>query len=369
MSTTYSSQQDTVRNTMIAYLQDTSNWSDGVPRLTDFSEGSIIYTLLSAVSVVVDTLGMAILMSRLAAYCSTATSTDLDNKVADYGLTRKSAVAASGDFTFYKNNAATSAITISAGSTISTVPDSSSDVITFATDDDATLAIGDTEVTVSCTCQTTGSSGNISSGTSLLISSSIPGIDGVTLSTTLTGGDDAETDDSLRARGLAVFTSLARGTAASYKETVLAIDGIESAVVVSQNRGAGTVDIFVTGASNSIPSDTVLAEAQEAIDDIKIATDDVLVTTPDTITINATITVTLESGYGSTTLTSVQTAIEEYIENLGVGAGIYGYVYASQLISTALTITGVLNATTTFTDTAVASNYMPEPGTITVTTA
>ena len=219
----YTSQFDTLRSYMIGYLQNASNWTSGIPKLTDFNEGSIAYTLLSAISVGLDAEGMAIYMARQAAYISTAISTDLDNKVADYGLTRDSASAATGNFNFTKNAASSNNITIPAGSKVSTIPTGSSSPVSFSVDSDTVLSAGQTSVSVACTCTATGSSGNIAANTSLLITSSIAGIDGAEITENITNGADEETDDSLRSRGLAAFAALAHGTIASYKSLVLAI--------------------------------------------------------------------------------------------------------------------------------------------------
>ena len=352
---------------MQGYLQNPSNWPDGVPKGTDFTPGSIVYTLLSAVSVAADVLNMRIFMARLAAYISTAVGTDLDNKVADFGLTRNAATPATGTFTFTRNTAATVAIDIPAGSLISTLPTATVNAVTYATNADATMAIGTTTVLVAATEQTTGSSGNIASGTQLMIASAVPGIDTVTLSTSITDGADTETDAALRARGLAAFQALAHGTVASYKEIVMSVAGVSGAVVVPQDRGPGTVDIYIMGPNNSIPSTNVQAEAQIAINAAKVATDDVEVLLPSTTTVTATLSVHIAPGYDpASTETAVQTAVGTYINGLGVGGGTGQYIYASQLVAAALSVSGVLNATTTFTDTAVLPEQMPVAGTVTV---
>lgn len=367
MANTYTSQQDTIMSYMVGYLQNTVNWKDGIPKITDFTEGSVVYTLLSAVSVGVDALGMAIFMARLAAYISTAIDTDLDNKVADYGLTRDVATAATGIFNFTKNAASVSDITIPSGSLISTLPSGSSSIVSFSVDADTVLLAGNTSVAVNCTCTATGTSGNIAANTALLISSAIAGIDGVNIQTNITNGSAAETDDALRARGLAAFTALAHGTVASYKEIVLAISGISSATVVAQNRGPGTVDIFVTGPNNSIPSSAIIAAAQAAIDAAKVATDDVRIQTPTTLMVSATVNISIESGYELASLeTAVQTALETYINGLGMGGGLLGYVYPSQLVAAAIAVAGVADASTTFTKLAISSEQIPTAGTITV---
>jgi uncharacterized phage protein gp47/JayE len=368
-TSTYTSQQSTILQNMIAYMQNTANWPDGVPKVTDFSVGSVTYTLLSAVAVAIDTNGYAIFMARQAAYISTAVGPDLDNKAADYGITRKPALAASGTFNFTKNTASVSPTDIPAGTLISTIPDSSGNVVTYVTTADATLPAGQTSVTVSATCQTTGTTGNLAANTPLLISSPVVGIDGVQVTQNITNGVNVESDDQLRQRTLNAFAALAIGTLAWYQQTALSVTGIQSATVVPQNRGPGTVDIFIVGENNTIPSSTLQSQVQTALNNGRPCTDDAKEQTPTALTINAPVQIHLLSGYDPTiTSAAVQTAITNYINNLGCGANTLGYVYASQLIAVAMSITGVANATTTFTDTAVGQYQLPQAGAITVTT-
>jgi uncharacterized phage protein gp47/JayE len=195
----------------------------------------------------------------------------------------------------------------------------------------------------------------------------VPGIDTVTLVSNISSGADTETDSALRARALLAFPALAHGTTASYQAIAESIPGVASAVVVPQNRGPGTVDIFIEGPDNSVPSSDLIAEVQTAMNAQVIATDNVLVQAPIQVTINATLSVHLTTGVNvAATLTAVQTAVTNYISGLGVGAGSIGYVYASQLVATALGVSGVVNATSTFTDTAILSQQLPVAGTITV---
>lgn len=365
---TYTSQQPEIQQSLISYLQNPDNWEGGIPLITDFTPGSVAFTLLAAFSVAVDALGMQIFMTRQAAYISTATGDDLDAKVADFGLTRNEAIPASGTFTFTKNNAAAANIDIPAGSLISTIATSSETAVTYATNVDAMLPIGETSVEVECTCQVSGSGGNISAGSNLLIASMIPGIDGVTLEESITNGDDDETDDALRARGLAAFQALAHGTIASYKNIVMSVSGISDAIVVPLGRGPGTVDIYILGPDNSLPSEETQEAAQAAIDAQKVATDDVDVLVPSSTTVNVTFSVHLAVGFDpDATAEAVQDAVEAYIGTLGIGASATeGTIYASKLVAAALTVSGVLNATTTYVDTEIDPSEAPESGTITI---
>ncbi len=368
MTTQYTSEQDTIRQNMIDYMQNPDNWAGGTPKVTDFNSGSVIYTMFSAVATAVDTITLAIYMARQAAYISTATGTDLDNKAADYGVTRKPVVAASGTFTFTRLTPSISPTDIPAGTLVSTLPDASGNVITFATNADASLPAGQVSVQVTATAQTSGSGGNLAANTPLVVSSATPGIDGVTLGADIDNGMDVETDDLLRARTLAVFASLARGTAAWYQKTALDVTGIQSATVISQNRGAGTVDVFIVGQDNTIPDAALQAAVQAAIDAGRPITDDAREQVPTALTVDAALQIHLLPGYDPpAAIAAVQAAVAKYINNLGAGAGDIGYVYASQLVAAAMGVGGVVNATTAFVDTAVTVGQLPQAGTITVT--
>lgn len=365
----YQSQQPDILQLMISYMQNPSNWPDGIPKVTDFTLGSVAFTFLAAVAVGIDTNALAIYLARQAAYISTATGTDLDNKAADYGVTRKPAVAAYDQFTFTKVTPSTGPTLIPGGASISTVPSSTSPLITYKTNADVSLPAGQVSVNASVTCQVAGAVGNLAANTKLLIGSAVVGIDGVQLTTNITTGVDIESDDLLRARTLGAFASLARGTASWYKQTALGVPGIQSATVIPQNRGAGTVDVFIVGPNNTIPSSTLQAQVQAAIDAGRPCTDDGKEQTPTPLTVNTTIQIHLLAGYDPVaTCAAAQTAASNYINNLGVGAGNIGHIYAAQLIIAAMSVPGVVNATTTFSDTAVTVYQLPQAGTITVTT-
>jgi len=352
---------------MIDYMQDNTNWQSGVPKVTDFTPGSVIYMILAAVAVAVDTNAYAIYLARQAANISTAVGEDLDAKANDYGILRKPAVASSNPFTFTRITPSTGPTPIAVGSLITTIPDTNGIVASFTTDASASLPAGQTSVTVNATCQTAGASGNLAANTNLLIGSAIPGIDGVSITTNITDGVDIESDDLLRTRTLAAFASLARGTAAWYQQTALGVAGIQSATVVPQNRGPGTVDIFIVGPNNTIPSADLQALTQAALDAGRPCTDDAKEQTPTLVEINATIHVLAPGQDPALVYPAVQTAVNAYINSLGVGAGEIGWVYASQLTAAALTISGVVDATTTYASTQITIYQLPQAGTITVT--
>ncbi|NRD80277.1 baseplate J/gp47 family protein [Bacillus sp. BRMEA1] len=354
----------TIIANMVTYLQTAGS------KLSDFTATSILGQILSAIASAIDEIYTAITSAQQQAYVQTATDTSLDAKGADFGVTRKQATPAQWYFTFSRNVVSNQQQPIPAGTIITTIPSLGQDPITFATDADSFLGAGTLTVTVSATCQTAGSVGNIAINTPLLIGSGVPGIDGVQLLSLTNGtyGADTETDDAYRSRILAALASKAQGTVSWYQQTALTVTGVQSAKIVPQGRGSGTIDIYVVASGNAMPSQSLISSVQAAIDAGRIITDDAKVFSPTQVTVNRTINIHLASGYDPTVVTGlVQTAVSNYINSLGIGGGSLGELYESQVIKAALSVNGVVNATSADTDVSFSAYQLPQAGTITVT--
>lgn len=349
---------------MVAYIQGVST------KITDFTSTSIIGQILSAIASVIDEIYFSITNAQNQAYISTASGTGLDNKGADYGVPRKQATAAQWFFTFVKNQVSTSNIDIPAGTIITTIPQPNQAPITFTTLTDTYLPVGSLNVNVLAECQTTGSIGNIASGTSLLIGSPTPGIDGVQLQSLTNGtyGLDIETDSAYQSRLLIALQSKAQSTKTWYLQTAESVVGVQSALVNPQGRGAGTVDIYIVGTNNTIPSSTLIASVQSVIDAGRVITDDAKVFAPTPVTVNETITIKVAAGVDPVaTGNAVKTVITNYINNLGIGGGSSGVLYQSQFIAVALSVANVINATQTGqSDITFSTFQLPQAGTITI---
>jgi uncharacterized phage protein gp47/JayE len=359
-----------VLNTMISSIQ--SGLQAIGKKITDFSSSSVIGVILAAIASAIDELNTAISVAQQQAYLKTATGTNLDNKAADFGITRKQATYAKWTFVATKQSPSTQVITIPAGSVITTVPSPNQPPITFTVDTDTQLPVGSTSVNIPVTCQQAGSIGNIATGTQLLWGSAVPGIDGVQFVDSSTGipGIDMETDDQLRARALNSFRGLSISTKDWYQSTAESVIGIQSALVVPQGRGPGTVDIYVVGQNNTIPSSSLIAAVQNAIDAGRVITDDAKVFAPSPLQINVSMSIKVIPGYDpNATASAVKTAITNFINNIGIGGGVTGMIYLSQLQSVALGVTGVANAPTPTlptSDISVSSNQLPQAGVITI---
>lgn len=85
-------------------------------------------------------------------------------------------------------------------------------------------------VTVSAEATTIGNGGNISRYS--LVSTTIPGVSGVTNPSSFAGGSPAESDSAFKRRILGIFSGSNTGTATGYRDTVLADPDVIDAVVV-----------------------------------------------------------------------------------------------------------------------------------------
>ena len=344
----YESQQDSLLQIMINYLQNPANWKNGVPLITDFSEGSVAYTLLSAIAAGADQIGYQYFNAQTQSSILTATDSSLDNIVTFWGVTRKQAVAANGTFTFTKNTPALYTIGIPQGTIISTLPDDNGNVVQFTTDTTVALAVGQTSVSVTATCSNPGpgSAGNLSANTQLVIGSAVPGIDGVILTSSITNGIDTESDDQLRQRCLNVIQNpQGGGTAADYKAWALSVIGVSNATVLPLNRGNGTVDIVIT-TTNGLPSSSLISQVQSVINKNKPINVDALVMGPAAVSIAIIANIAVQDGYTVAGITSaVQKAFTNYINSVPVG----GTVYNSHMVAAALAIPGISDCTISMT--------------------
>jgi uncharacterized phage protein gp47/JayE len=198
-------------------------------------------------------------------FLDTAVAEYLDRQAREYGLARKAPVAATGNVTL----TGISGTTLFAGAVLVR-----SDGATYTTAADATLSAGTATVAVTAELDitaTTGAYTNALAGVALTLQLAVPGIAGTATvaSGGLTGGADAEDDESLRARVLLRKRSPPQGgSKADYVAWALAQPGVTRAWCYPLNRGAGTVDVaFVMDQRDDIiPASGDVAAVQAAID-------------------------------------------------------------------------------------------------------
>src|SRR3984957_18060737 len=191
----------------------------GASQLINLTVGSVLRAIIESVAGVVLWLqGLAVYILTLTR-ASTSSGTDLDTWMADYGVNRLPATAASGQVTFSRFTDTVQAV-IPFGALIATGDGTQN----FVVDTDSTnsaynailggyvLGIGTPSVTVKVTDVNSGSGGNVLANSITSIGQAISGIDTVTNSSAFTNGIDAESDASFRARFVLFIASLSKGT-------------------------------------------------------------------------------------------------------------------------------------------------------------
>lgn len=243
------------------------------------------------------------------------------------------------------------------------------------------------------TAETPGGIGNDYTGPILPISV-ISGLTSAQLTEILVPGDDTETDDAFRARLITALTDRPfGGNIASYREDILAIDGVGAVQIYPTWNGGGTVACSILGADFLPASEELVQNVQNAIDPptsglglgLAPIGAQVTITTPSEVTVNVTATLTLASGYSIGQVQApIEAAIEAYMLTVrqgwatntsSTGVAYSANVYLSRVLAAIVGVTGVENATDvqlnggtadlTLTETG-ASQQVPITGTVTL---
>ena len=162
-----------------------------------------------------------------------------------------------------------------------------------------------------------GASTNQPVGTQLQFTSPVGGLNAVATVEAggLTGGLDAEDDESLRQRLLArIKEPPAGGAASDYERWALEVPGVEAAWVVPSIYGVGTVGVLVKAeGADPVPDGPLLAAVQAALDENRPVTATPYALAPTPKPVDFTIQLTAEAGVA---ITALRDAVEASIEDL-----------------------------------------------------
>lgn len=232
------------------------------------------------------------------------------------------------------------------------------------------------------TAETPGTIGNEYTGPILPITT-IPGLTSAQITDILVPGDDTETDEELRQR---LITALNErpfgGNIASYREYVLAIDGVGAVQVYPTWNGGGTVKLSVLGADFLPGSAELVENVQNAVDPppnqgLGLGTAPigakVTATAPTELTVNVSATVTLSPGSSTEQVQPlVEAALEAYLLTVrqswatnvsDAGVEYAADVYVSRVLAAMVSVTGVVNVTDVELNGGTADLILTETGT------
>ena len=299
--------------------------------LVDLSVGSILRSVVEAYSAVALWLQGLILQLLATTRAATSSGTDLDSWVADYGLTRLPASAASGVVTFSRFTPTQQAV-VPVGAIMQTADGTQQYAVTVDTTNPAynaalggyVLAAGNASVNAPVLAVSVGAAGNASVNGINTLGQAIPGVDSVTNAAAFTNGADAESDAALRARFVAYVASLSKATKAAvgYAATSLK-QGITYTLVENQQYNGTTQNgyfFLVVDDGTGYPSSTFLATVYNAIDAVRPVASTFGVFAPVVVPANVGMTVTTAAGYDHiATASLVATALTNYINSLSLG--------------------------------------------------
>lgn len=230
------------------------------------------------------------------------------------------------------------------------------------------------------TAETPGSIGNDYTGPILPISV-INGLTSAQLTEILVPGDDTETDDAFRARLITALTDRPfGGNIASYRENILAIDGVGAVQVYPTWNGGGTVACSILGADFLPASSELIENVQNAIDPptsglglgLAPIGAQVTITTPEELTVDVEVTLTLSPGYSIGQVQApIEAAIEAYLLTVRQGWStntsstdvVYvANVYLARVLAAIVGVPGVENATAVTLNGAAADLTLTETG-------
>lgn len=270
-------------------------------KITNLRPGGVFYTLLEIFNQ-----GVADLYGLLAGvvpniYLDTAAGIWLDAKAADYETYRRQAVKTRGSIIAgrYVDNGEN--VVIPQGRVVATPLDAGGERAKYLVTGTTVLESGALEVAVPVEAEFAGAKYNVGADMITEMITNINGIDYIYNEEDwiTREGADTESDESLRQRAKAKWNELAQGAGDNaYVSWAQQMPGVVVVRVDSQHpRGQGTVDVIITS-TGGIPSDELVAQVQEYLDQRKSLVADLLVIKPEPVQVDFEVTLYLDPEYG-----------------------------------------------------------------------
>lgn len=351
-----------------------------VPDDRDKRQGSVIYDALAPFCQVLAAGAIQLRQFYTQTYAVTATGEDLDNRVAEQGITRLAATYAVRKISVADEDGNPVALPI--GARFSTV--SNTNPVNYAVTaqyvEDGVAVPGSYEAT----CEELGVVGNEYSG-NLINITFVQGLASATMTSTLVPARNEETDEELRERYFDTLNQKAfGGNIADYRAKVMELAGVGAVQIYPVWNGGGTVKLSIVDPTYGPCSPEFIASIQEEIDPENAQGEQgaglgiapighkVTVVTPDEVTINVTASIVLGTNY---TLGQVETPIKEaiasYIQSLRTSwadaTDLNEYscdVFVSRVSATIVNVPGVANVTGVTLNGVAQDIYLTQTGQI-----
>ncbi len=309
---------------MAASVQGTS------AQLIDLTVGSVLRAILEASASVALWLQWLILQVLSSTRAATCIGADLDSWMADFSLVRLPATFANGMTTFGRITGGIVA-TVPVGATVmsedfsiqfAVIPQPSNS----AWNGSNGYSIGSDDLSIDVPVQAivAGGAGNVQALAISVLASPIAGVDQVANANPLSGGSDAESDASLRARFALYINSRSLATSSAIQYAVLSVrSGLRCAVLENQTlEGSPRLGNFcvVVDDGTGAPSADLLSAVQSAVDEVRPISSTYCVVGP--VALSVAVELTIETNNPPTHLVvsqNVQAAILDWIVTLPIG--------------------------------------------------
>lgn len=279
-----------------------------------------------------------------------------------YGITRHPATSAVGSVTFTAVSGPVSG-SIPAGTQVATVPDATGAFQVYTTDSPLSF-VSETSKSVSVTAVSPGSAGNVGPATITRSLDTLFDDFTVTNPDRLAGGNEAESDDELRARAKRFFRDQQRGTTRALVTGALQVPQVRRASVFEDS--GGLVTVFV-GDDEGNASAEVLFLVETELENWRAAGTVVNVSGSTPFLQNVVLTLTVRAGTAITPLiNTVTTAVTNAINRLQPGETLYRSLIQS--VALAVDDENIVDVvvTTPAANVQPASNQIIRAGTVSV---
>jgi phage-related baseplate assembly protein len=304
-------------------------------RLMDLSAGSVLRAVLEANAGIA--LWLQYLVGRVLeqSRAATATAEELDSWMADFGLARLPARAATGTLTFARAVPGL-ATTIPAGA-LARGADGGMDAEVLA--DPAhpawnaaaagyAMPADLASLTVPARAARAGAAGNVLPATLTRLGSALPGIETVTNETAFHDGADAETDAALRARFRDYLDTRSRATPRAIAYALSQVQQGLSHLLMENQDASGAFRpghfVVVVDDGTGAPSASLLAALAAAVEAVRPVGSQFSLRGPELVSVDVTLALELAPDAAAPDVAAlVGPAVAAHIATLGIGAPLY----------------------------------------------
>lgn len=311
-----------------------------VPSDVDTSEGSFVNDALAPVSIEIAEQEMNLDQILLQAFAITAAaggySDALENRCAEFGLSRKPGTAATVSLQFTGADGTYISVTVQTDAGLQYTA--------------ARVTVSGGTGTATGTAADIGAAYDVPAGAIDGFPVAISGLTSVTNIAPAAGGTDEESDGALLARLLAqVQAPSTSGNKSDYKLWALSVAGIGGAKIFPLCNGNGTVKVCLIDSNKQPASAGLISAVQNYIESVRPIGAAVSYEAAAGLTVNVAASLTLASGYtDSGVQAAVQAAITAYLQGVAFSDNLSAapeqdYVSYARISEAILGVTGVLD--------------------------